>query len=165
VLARRCRWDDLTTSWALDSAIRWGVFVVGVFVVGVFVVGWLGWLWCFCGWGVCGWGGWGVFVVGVFVVGVVGVFLCGLGCLWLGWLGCFCGWGVCGWGVCDTGVFVVGVFVTLPQTPNTLQPSVAASRARDTYPQMYPYVSDMYREGILCTMYLRVKIHCILNVS
>jgi hypothetical protein len=28
-----------------------------------------------------------------------------------------------------------------------------------------PYVSDMYRECILCAMYLRVKIHCILNVS
>ena len=28
---------------------------------------------------------------------------------------------------------------------------------------MYPYVSDMYRECILCVMYLRVKIHCILN--
>jgi len=24
-----------------------------------------------------------------------------------------------------------------------------------------PYVSDMYRECILCAMYLRVKIHCI----
>ena len=34
-----------------------------------------------------------------------------------------------------------------------------------TYPRMYPYVSDMYRECILCVMYLRVKIHCILNVS
>jgi len=30
---------------------------------------------------------------------------------------------------------------------------------------MYPYVSDMYRECILCVMYLRGKIHCILNVS
>ena len=28
--------------------------------------------------------------------------------------------------------------------------NVAASRARDTYPQMYPYVSDTYRECILC---------------
>jgi hypothetical protein len=28
-----------------------------------------------------------------------------------------------------------------------------------------PYVSDMYRECILCAMYLRVKIHYILNVS
>ena len=43
--------------------------------------------------------------------------------------------------------------------------NVAASRARDTYPQMCPYVSDTYRECILCVMYLRVKIHCILNVS
>ena len=43
--------------------------------------------------------------------------------------------------------------------------SAAASRARDTYPRMYPYVSDTYRECILCVMYLRVKIHCILNVS
>ena len=39
------------------------------------------------------------------------------------------------------------------------------SRARDTYPRMYPYVSDMYRECILCVMYLRFKIRCILNVS
>ena len=32
---------------------------------------------------------------------------------------------------------------------------------------MYPYmyVSDMYLECILCVMYLRVKIHCIWNVS
>ena len=30
---------------------------------------------------------------------------------------------------------------------------------------MYPYVSYMYLECILCFMYLRVKIHCILNVS
>ena len=44
-------------------------------------------------------------------------------------------------------------------------PSAAASRARDTYPRMYPYVSETYRECILCVMYLRVKIHCILNVS
>ena len=29
-----------------------------------------------------------------------------------------------------------------------------------TYPRMYPYVSDMYRECILCVMYLE----CILNV-
>ena len=43
-------------------------------------------------------------------------------------------------------------------------PVVAASRARDTHPRMYPFVSDMYRECILCVMYLRVKIHCILNV-
>ena len=42
-------------------------------------------------------------------------------------------------------------------------PNAAASRARDTYPRMYPYVSDMYRECILCDMYLRVKIHCILK--
>ena len=28
---------------------------------------------------------------------------------------------------------------------------------------MYPYVSYMYRECILCVMYLRVKIHCILK--
>ena len=43
----------------------------------------------------------------------------------------------------------------------------ATSRARDTctYPRMYPYVSDTYHECILCVMYLRVKIHCILNVS
>ena len=34
-----------------------------------------------------------------------------------------------------------------------------------TYPRMYPYVSDMYRECILCVMYLRVKIHCVVNVS
>jgi hypothetical protein len=44
-------------------------------------------------------------------------------------------------------------------------PSAPASRARDTYPRMYPFVSDMYRACILCVMYLRVKIHCILNVS
>ena len=44
-------------------------------------------------------------------------------------------------------------------------PSAPASRDRDTYPRMYPYVSDMYRECILCVMYLRGKIHCILNVS
>ena len=31
---------------------------------------------------------------------------------------------------------------------------------RDTYPRMYPFVSDMYRECILCVMYLRVKLHC-----
>jgi hypothetical protein len=30
---------------------------------------------------------------------------------------------------------------------------------------MYPYVSDMYRKCILHVMYLRVKLHCILNVS
>jgi hypothetical protein len=30
---------------------------------------------------------------------------------------------------------------------------------------MYPDVSNMYRECILCAMYLRLKIHCILNVS
>ena len=36
-------------------------------------------------------------------------------------------------------------------------PSAPASRARDTYLRMYPYVSDMYRECILCVMYLRVK--------
>ena len=29
---------------------------------------------------------------------------------------------------------------------------------------MYPFVSDMYRECILCVMYLRVKIQFILNV-
>ena len=44
-------------------------------------------------------------------------------------------------------------------------PSAPASRARDTYPRMYPFVSDMYRACIMCVMYLRVKIHCILNVS
>ena len=31
---------------------------------------------------------------------------------------------------------------------------------RDTYPRMYPFVSDMYRECILCVMYLRIKLHC-----
>ena len=52
-----------------------------------------------------------------------------------------------------------------PRSRPGAHPRAAASRARDTYPQMYPYVSDMYRECILCVMYLRVKIHCILNVS
>ena len=52
-----------------------------------------------------------------------------------------------------------------PRSRPGAHPRAAASRARDTYPRMYPYVSDMYRECILCVMYLRVKIHCILNVS
>ena len=47
--------------------------------------------------------------------------------------------------------------------PSARHPASAASRARDTYPRMYPYVSYMYRECILCVMYLRVKIHCILK--
>ena len=55
----------------------------------------------------------------------------------------------------------------LPRRRPSAHPSAPASRARDTctYPRMYPYVSDMYHECILCVMYLRVKIHCILNVS
>ena len=52
-----------------------------------------------------------------------------------------------------------------PRSRPGAHPRAAASRARDTYPRMYPYVSDMYRECIFCVMYLRVKIHCILNVS
>jgi hypothetical protein len=44
-------------------------------------------------------------------------------------------------------------------------PSAAASRARDTYLEVYLDVSHMYLECILCVTYLRVKIHCILNVS
>ena len=52
-----------------------------------------------------------------------------------------------------------------PRSRPGAHPRAAASRARDTYPRMYHYVSDMYRECILCVMYLRVKIHCILNVS
>ena len=36
-------------------------------------------------------------------------------------------------------------------------PSAPESRARDTYPRRYSYVTDMYRECILCVMYLRVS--------
>ena len=40
-----------------------------------------------------------------------------------------------------------------PRSRPSAHPSAAAaSRARDTYPRMYPYVSDMYRECILCVM-------------
>ena len=49
-------------------------------------------------------------------------------------------------------------------SPQRASKRAPASRARDTYPRMYPNVSDMYRECILCVMYLRVKIHSILNV-
>ena len=50
-----------------------------------------------------------------------------------------------------------------PRRCPSAHPSAPANRARDTYPRMHPYVSDMYRECILCVMYLRVKIHCILK--
>jgi len=53
-----------------------------------------------------------------------------------------------------------------PRRHPSAHPSAPASRARDTYPRMYPYVFDMYHECILCaSMYLMVKIRCILNVS
>ena len=46
--------------------------------------------------------------------------------------------------------------VATPRSRPSAHPSAAASRARATYPRMYPYVSDTYRECILCVMYLRV---------
>ena len=54
-----------------------------------------------------------------------------------------------------------------PRSPSA-HPIAATRRDRDTYLDVYPDVSDTYRECILCVMYLRVKIHdleCILNVS
>jgi hypothetical protein len=63
-----------------------------------------------------------------------------------------------------SGYMYLGLFITIHQDTPRYKITIHV-RARDTYPRMYPYVSDMYRECILCVMYLRVKIHCILNVS